>query len=184
MSSPVSEPSGAPGSPSAPDPEDQPPERQAEASTQMRAIGPHIFLSPAQVVRRALYLARVHQQDLISVAGPDGLAALLTLCREGYERAECARQATCAGADEAADLLLVVGPLDAAALSDTLRRTARLVRDDGLLIVQLAGAAEEAAIRPALAAAGFETRFSLIDRSAGRLVMHRLRRAARMRKTA
>jgi hypothetical protein len=94
-----------------------------------------------------------------------------------------ARQATCASADEACDLQFVVGPMDAPALADTLRRTARLVRDDGLLIVQLAGPAEEAAIRPALAAAGFETQFSLIDRSAGRLVMHRLRRADWMRKT-
>jgi hypothetical protein len=180
MSLPVSEAPDAAGAPDEVDPEDQPPDRAAPT----RAIGPHIFLSPEQVVQRALYLAQVHKEDLISVAGPDGLAALLTLCREGYERAECVRQATCAGADEACDLLLVVGPMDAPALADTLRRTARLVRDEGLLIVQLADADAEAAIRPALAAAGFETGFSLIDRSAGRLVMHRLRRVARLRKTA
>jgi hypothetical protein len=150
-----------------------------------RAIGPHLFLSPEQVVQRALFLSSAHKEDPISVAGPDGLAAMLTLCREGYEQVECVRQATCAGADEARDLLLIVGPTSAQELAETVKRTARLLRDDGVLIAQTSGAAEEASILPALAAAGLETQFSVIDRSAGRLVMHRVRHAApMMRKTA
>jgi len=100
----------------------------------MRAFGPHLFLSPEQVVQRALSLAHVRPTDLVTVAGPDGLAAMISLCRAGYERVECARQATCAGADEACELLLIVGPMAQDALAETARRTARLLRDDGVLI--------------------------------------------------
>jgi hypothetical protein len=155
-----------------------------EGRSAPRASGPSLFLSPEQVVQRALFLSSVHKEDLISVAGPDGLAAMLTLCREGFDQVECVRQATCAGADEARDLLLIVGPMSVDELADTVKRTARLLRDDGVLIAQISGAAEEAVILPALAAAGFEAQFSLIDRSAGRLVLHRVRRAALMRRTA
>jgi hypothetical protein len=164
--------------------DDEPPQRAAAdaPASVVRAVGATLFLSPEQVVRRALVLSSAHQEDLISVAGPDGLAAMICLCREGFERVECARQATCIGADEASDLLLIVGPMTAGALADTLHRTARLLRDDGLLIVQLAGAAQEAAIRPALASCGLASGFTLVDRAAGRLVMHRVSRVASLRK--
>src|SRR5580704_687565 len=105
----------------------------------MRANGANLFLSPDQVVQRALFLSPVRKEDLISVAGPDGLAAMISLCRAGYERVECARQATCAGADEACELLLIVGPMAADELAETIRRTARLLRDDGVLVAQLSG---------------------------------------------
>ena len=148
----------------------------------MRASGPNIFLSPEQVVQRALQLAPVARDHLISVAGPDGLDAMVSLCRAGYERVECARQATCAGADEAIDILLIVGSMTPVALGETVRRTGRLLRDGGILVAQLTGPADEAAVLPALAALGLAPSFSLIDRSAGRLVMHTLRRAAALRK--
>jgi|HubBroStandDraft_1064217.scaffolds.fasta_scaffold149433_1 hypothetical protein len=150
----------------------------------LRAIGPHFFLSPGQVVSRALRLSGAHKDELIDVAGPDGLAAMITLCREGYERVEFARQATCCGADEQGDLLLIAGPLSAAALADTIRRTARLLRDGGRLVVQLSGAEAEAVVRTALLAAGFETGFSVVDRSAGRLVMHEVHRRAELSRHA
>jgi hypothetical protein len=148
----------------------------------MRAIGSHLFLSPEQVVQRALFLALVDKTAMISVAGPDGLEAILSLCRAGYERVECARQATCAGAEEACDLLLVVGPMTAEELADTLRRTARLLRDGGCLVVQSLKAEDEAVVAPALRALGMEILSSVIDRSAGRLVMHRIQRRALLRK--
>jgi hypothetical protein len=150
-----------------------------------RAIGPGILLSPEQVVRRALSLAAVGKDGLIDVAGPDGLSAMISLCRAGFERVEFARQATCGGADEAGDLLLIVGPMRPDELALTIARTVRLLRDDGTLIVQLRDARAEAAVKPALAAAGFTPTFTLVDRSAGRLVLHRVRRAAeRARKIA
>ena len=181
--------SATPPSPGGTDaaPADEPPQRsdpepEPPAPGAARAVGPHIFLSPEQVVRRALFLAGVQKEDLISVAGPDGLAAMVSLCRLGYERVECARQATCYGADEGADLLLIVGPMAPDELVQTIGRTARLLKDGGVLIAQLVGPAEEAAIRPTLAKLGFEAQFSLIDRSAGRLVTHTVRRVQPMRK--
>ena len=148
----------------------------------MRAIGAHLFLSPEQVVQRALFLASAHKDELVSVAGPDGLAAMVSLCRAGFERVECARQATCAGADEASDLLLIVGPMTPDELAATIRRTARLLRDSGLLIAQLTAPGDDAVVCAALATLGLEAPFSLTDRSAGRLVMHTVRRAAALRK--
>jgi hypothetical protein len=148
----------------------------------MRANGANLFLSPDQVVQRALFLASVRKQDLISVAGPDGLAAMVSLCRAGYERVECARRATCAGADEACDLLLIVGPMEADELAETIRRTVRLLRNDGALVMQLAGPAQEAVVRPALASGGLASQFTLVDRSSGRLVMHTVRRAVQLSK--
>ena len=150
----------------------------------MRAIGAHIVLSPEQVVQRALFLAGAHKDDLVSVAGPDGLAAMVSLCRAGFERVECARQATCAGADEGPDLLLIVGSLTPDDLAATVRRTARMLRDGGVLIAQLTAAGDDAVVRAALATLGLRASFSLTDRSAGRLVMHTVRRAAQLRKTA
>lgn len=148
----------------------------------MRAFGPHIVPSPEQVVRRALLLASVGTNDLICVAGPDGLDAMVSLCRAGFERVECARQATCAGADEACQLLLIVGRTDAQALSDTVARTARLLADGGLLIAQLSRLADEAGVRHTLRALGFEAPSSVFDRSATPLVLLTVRRAAALRK--
>jgi hypothetical protein len=97
---------------------------------------------------------------------------------------ECARQATCNGADEAADLLFVVGPMTPEELGGTVRRTARLLRDDGVLIAQLSAAGDDAVLRAALTRAGLEATFTLTDRTAGRLVMHRVRRVAALRRIA
>jgi hypothetical protein len=162
----------------------QEPEPEPSQARAVRALGPDVFLSPEQVVRRAIFLAGVDQHDLVTVAGPDALMAMISLCRAGYERVECARQATCSCADEASDLLLVVGPLAADGLAGLVRRTAGLVRDGGSLVVQLTGPEGEARLPAAIAAAGRETTFSLIDRSAGRLVLLRVRRARSVHRSA
>ena len=142
----------------------------------MRAFGPHLFLSPEQVVQRALALAHVGAGELVTVAGPDGLAAMVSLCRAGFERVECARRATCGGADEDCALLLIAGQMTPDALAETVRATARLLHDDGLLVVQLSADGDDAVVRSALASRGLKTTFTLFDRSAGRLVLHRVRR--------
>jgi len=133
--------------------------------------------SADDVVRRAVALSRVEKEQLISVAGPGGLGAMISLCREGFERVECARQATCAGADEACELLLVVGRMDASTLMETVVRTARLLRDGGELACELASAADELVVRRALARAGFEARLPLVD-ATGRLALFTVARAA------
>ncbi len=142
----------------------------------MRANRSQVFLSPEQVVQRALALTAIHPDDHVCVAGPDSLAAMLSLCRAGFDHVECARQATCLGADDACDLLLVVGPMSPEEGAALVRRTARLVRDGGRVAAQVADAAQQAAVRQALASAGFGVDFSLIDRAAGRMVVHTLRR--------
>jgi hypothetical protein len=157
-------------------------ERPSEAK--VRALGLQIFLSPDEVVRRALELAAVRQDDRVAVAGPDSLQAMISLCRAGFERVECAREATCSCADGACDLLLIVGPLTAEALAETLRRTARLLKDGGVLIAQLTGPEAQAAIHPALAKAGLSIGGQVIDCFAGRLVMLTASHPAALRQIA
>jgi len=129
-------------------------------------------MSPDQLVQRGLYLSCALKGDAIAVAGPDGLEAMLSLCRAGFDHVECARQATCAGADEACDLLLIVGPTTADTLADTVRRTARLLRDGGRLIAEVADRQAEGIIEPSLAAAGLRSHGLVADQSTCRLVVH------------
>jgi hypothetical protein len=138
--------------------------------------------SPAQVVDRAIALKIACSGDRICVAGPYGLAATVALCRRGFERVECARNATCDGADETGDLLLVVGPMTPGDLTATVRRTVRLLRDGGALMIQLAHPGDGAAVRNALAALRYSIAGVVIDRSGGRLVTYTLNRPAPLRK--
>jgi hypothetical protein len=160
-------------------PADEPPlgggdrhSRAQPARRRVRAIGPQIFLSPDAVIKRAIRLASADTDDFVAVAGPDGLQAMISLCRAGFDRVECAKQATCAGADEACDLLLIVGPMTPEALADTIRRTARLLKAGGRLVVQLSSAEAQAVIAPALARVGLRASGAVMDHAGGRLVIH------------
>jgi hypothetical protein len=141
-------------------------------------LGANTFVSPGQVVERAIRLAAAHIDDQVSVAEPDGLTTMVSLCREGFDSVECARRATCAGADEESDVLLIVGAMTGVEVADTVRRTARLVRDGGRLVVQLARTADAAGVRDALASMRLDITSTIIDRSCGRLVAYTLRRAS------
>ncbi|MGA0601891.1 hypothetical protein ACO2Q3_14385 [Caulobacter sp. KR2-114] len=147
----------------------------------MRSFGASILASPTQVVERAIALSAAHPTDLVSVAGPDGLAAMVALLRAGFERVECARQATCRGADEASDVLLIVGALSATELAALVARTARLLKDGGTLVVQLDRPAVDAPLRAALAATGFVAGPPVIDRACGCLAVRQVRRALPLR---
>jgi hypothetical protein len=105
-------------------------------------------------IARALRLAGARRGDLISVAGPAALPAMLRLCEAGFQHVECAWRATCTIADGPRQLLLVVGPMDAEGLGRTVRLTARLLREGGLLVAELAREEDASAIEPALAALG------------------------------
>ena len=105
-------------------------------------------------VAKALRLSGARKSDLVSVAGPDGLAAIVRLCQAGFQNAEYAWRATCVVADRPRDLLLLAGRMDAEALRRTVGLTARLLREGGLLVVELARPEDEAVIVPALAAQG------------------------------
>jgi len=150
----------------------------------MRTFGANVFASPNQVVKRAIFLSTACVGDRVSVAGPDGLAAMVALCREGFDRVECARQATCGGADDVSDVMLIVGPMDSEDLTATVRRTARLLRDGGRLVVQLMRAGDDPKVRAVLASMGVTVTATLIDRSCGRLATYTVRRPAALRRAS
>lgn len=148
-----------------------------------RALGANVFASPEQIVRKSLSLAHADRQCLVSVAGPDSLAAMISLCRDGFDHVECARQATCSSADEMSDMLLIAGRQSAAELGEVVRRTGRLLRDGGVLVAQLERPADDAVVRAALASCGLWLGASLFDLNAGCLVIHRIHRPASLRQT-
>jgi hypothetical protein len=152
-------------------------------SAQVRAQGPNLFVSPEQIVRKSVILAKADKAQHISVAGPDSLAAMIALCRAGFDHVECARQATCAGADEASDVLLVVGPQPPQALAGLLARTCRLLRDGGVLVAQLEAAGDAAVIRQALEQSGMRVGSTVLDLATGRLVSHTVERIRTRRTT-
>ena len=142
----------------------------------MRAVGPVVFLSPEQIVQKSIHLAHADKDQLISVAGPDSLEAMISLCRSGFVRVECARQATCRGADGASETLLVVGLMSAQDLASVLQRTCRLLRDGGTLVVQLQKSKDDAIVRSALNGRGMRVTSTLVDVSAGFLATHDVER--------
>jgi hypothetical protein len=136
------------------------------------------FASPGQLVDRAIDLSIAHPGDRVCVAGPHGLATMVALIERGFERVECAHHATCPGADEASDLLMVVGPMTAEDLAATVRRTAPMLRDGGALLIQLRRPGDGAAVRNVLAALRWSVAGVLIDRGQSGLVTYTLNRPA------
>jgi hypothetical protein len=145
-------------------------------------LGSAVFASPDQIVQKSITLAHADRQGLISVAGPDGLAAMISLCRDGFDHVECARQATCSSADEASDMLLIAGRLTTDELAAVLRRTLRLLRDGGVLVVQLELPRDDQVVQAALKSAGLAVTTTLFDLKAGCLVSHTIDRPDALRK--
>jgi hypothetical protein len=148
----------------------------------MRALGPNVFSSPEQIVRRSVTLAHADRADLVSVAGPDSLAAMVSLCRDGFDHVECARQATCSSADEASEVLLIVGRMSRVELADVLRRTCRLLRDGGVLVVQLERPQDDDVVQLVLESKGLRIASTLLDPAVGCLVSHTVERPTTLRK--
>jgi hypothetical protein len=148
----------------------------------LRAFGPNVFVSPEQLVSKSISLAHADRQGRVSVAGPDGLAAMVSLCRDGFDHVECARQATCSSADEPSDVLLVAGRLSVDELAAVLRRTCRLLRDGGVLVVQLATPSDDQTVRAVLEANALSIVSTVFDLSAGCLVSHAVEQRAALRK--
>jgi hypothetical protein len=76
----------------------------------------------------------VGHESLIQVAGPDGLPALLWLCRQGYDHAAYVR-CDAPRPPEPADALIIPHAACAASLGRLLAGAPR-VRRDGVLVVQ------------------------------------------------
>jgi hypothetical protein len=140
--------------------------------------------SPEQLVERVIAVSTAHVEDQVSVGGPYGLATMIALCRKGFARVECAQRATCAGADDASDLLLIVGPMSEEALAATVRRLVPLLRDGGRLVIQPRHPGDAAAVRNALAAMRRGISGMLVDNACGRMVTFILSRPARLTQAA
>jgi hypothetical protein len=151
---------------------------RAAVRAEIGATGANLFVSPQQIVEKSAALANADKSWRVSVAGPDSLAAMIALCRAGFDHVECANRATCRCADEASDLLIVAGRMSPDACAALLERTCRLLRDGGVLVVQLERASDAPAVRAALAAAAMVVSSTLFDLTAGCLVTHTVERAA------
>ncbi len=90
---------------------------------------PHLGDTLGEVLARA----GVDKTSIIHVTGPGGLAALLWLCRHGYEQVGIVRHGRSPGEDS--DLLWAPLTCDVAALA-ALLETGPHPRDGGVLIVQ------------------------------------------------
>jgi hypothetical protein len=141
---------------------------RAAVRAEIGARGANLFVSPQQIVEKSAALANADKS----------LAAMIALCRAGFDHVECANRATCTCADEASDLLIVAGQMSSDACAAVLGRTCRLLRDGGVLVVQLERASDAPAVRAALAAAGMLVSSTVFDLTAGCLVTHTVERGA------
>jgi hypothetical protein len=139
---------------------------------------PEVAEPPLFDCEHILQLLGVNPGQAVGVAGPGSLDIMVSLCRAGFERVECALQATCAGADETSDLLILTGPPEA--LGALTARTVKLLKDGGVLVAALGRAEDDVSIRAALLGKGMTILQSTLDISGGRLVAHRVTRAVRL----
>jgi hypothetical protein len=114
----------------------------------------------------------VGKESLIQISGPDGLGALLWLCRRGYEHAayvKCGRLCP----SETADALIAPHPLALEELGHLLERGPR-VRPGGALVIQVRADAPggEAAVQALLERFGYRVE-QHFDRGERRLVAAR-----------
>lgn len=84
---------------------------------------------------RMLDLAQSAPQRVVAVAGPEAGEAMSGLWRRGYQRVEAARRATCPGADEMADVLLVAGCDRPEAAAEITRATRGMLRTGGVAVI-------------------------------------------------
>jgi hypothetical protein len=136
------------------------------------------------VSRRLVNLSRATSHDIISVAGPASLDLLSLICRDNFERVQCARQATCAAANDASDVLIMVGRMSGCVLPEQLQRTVRLLRDGGVLAVQLTHLDDDVALQRWLDDHGFDVASTVFDLSHEVLVAHHLLRRPALRAAA
>jgi len=136
------------------------------------------------VSRRLVNLSRAASDDLVSVAGPCALDLLSVLCQDNFERVQCARQATCGAANDASDVLIMVGHVSASVLPEQLQRTMRLLRDGGVLAVQLSDLDDDLALQRWLETHGFDIASTVFDLSHEVLVAHTVCRRPALRAAA
>jgi hypothetical protein len=136
---------------------------------------------PAFPCAPLLHLLGIRPGQSVGVAGPGSLDVMVALCRAGWERVECALQATCAGADETSDLLILTGP--PGSFGALAARTAKLLKDGGVLVAVIERVEDDVAIRAALMAKGMTILQTTLNAQGPRIVAHRVARAAALAHT-
>ena len=139
---------------------------------------------PGGAIRRVVALSRAKKDDLISVAGVQGLEVLGLLCRSGFERVQCARYATCGGADGLSDTLILAGASGLDALSLELEHTLKLLKSGGTLALQLQSFDEDGELQSRLLALGYDIVCTVFDLSHEVLVRHTVSRRSALRQVA
>ncbi len=108
----------------------------------------------AIALARALESAGLDPSGLVRIAGRGSLAAMLWLCRQGYERAVLV-QGPCAPCGEPADALLIPHVHDAEELAHILSASGR-VRAGGALVARTgAGCGQAQALAEVIESAGY-----------------------------
>ena len=120
--------------------------------------------------------AGVSRGDLILVAGPGSLPAMLWLCRHGYEQAMHLDVRSSRRVTPAADVLFIPHLAAASGLTSILP-PAGCVRDGGVLVLRTPAGAE--GMSAELAAAGWGLEHRLTEKGRAILVARRLRDAQR-----
>ena len=131
---------------------------------------------PHPLVERMVRLAGARRDRSVSVTGPASLPAMIALCQMGFERVECARAATCGGADERSEVLLVSGPCAGEELAAIVGRTVRLLADGGVMVVHEASLDDDVEIERRLSQLGFDVDWKVHDLAGGALCAWRLHR--------
>ena len=127
---------------------------------------------------RLLRLARARREAAVCTAGRGNVELMIRLCREGYAKVECLRQATCGCADGGVDLLLIPGGTVAESVTSILSRTVRVLREGGVVALKLDDVDDDCAVQAALAGLGLEVASTVFDLSDGVLVAHTVRHAS------
>jgi hypothetical protein len=117
---------------------------------------------PSPTVERMLHLAGASPAWRVGVVGPASAAALIALCRRGYDRALAVASGVCASEGDC-DLLLVTGPLSREGLQAAVRSGLPLLRPGGVLAVHESGLADDGLIRATLRTAGREAGWCVHD---------------------
>ncbi len=109
---------------------------------------------PCPALHRLLRLAGARTSDKVCVAGPQGLAVLLSLCRLGFAEACCVRPQGRPSGERAFDLLLVTGPMDRDAFARALAHALPQLKDGGVLAAHESGLEDDQVILAAIQASG------------------------------
>ena len=132
---------------------------------------------PCPTLHRLLRLAGAKPQHRICVTGPQGLAAMLSLCHMGFAEACCLSGETCPFGDGPVDVLLITGPMTSDAFVTTLSHALPRLKDGGVLAAHESGLEDDALIQRTLAAAGRISGWRVHDMAGSCLVALEVTRA-------